>query len=114
MQLDDARRALRVLTAAFPRYPVSDDTAELYLAMLCQHVRDPDVGVVAAQKVALTALDFPKPTQLLEACQAEARLRVKAQPAIPEDTGRELSPQENAAKVAELKQQLKTLIKRAP
>lgn len=72
-RLEDARRVLRVLTAAFPTYPVGDDTAELYLALILKDM--PDFGT--AMRVAIdwtsTQLLFPKPVELVDAYLAETQ-----------------------------------------
>lgn len=114
MQVNDARRVLRVLTAAFPTYPVGEDTAELYLAML-SNWGDADCAFEAAKRWALTEVRFPKPTELLAAIQEEARERAAANaPAyIEEGAGPVLPPEENARRLAELKAQLPSLLRRA-
>lgn len=70
-QLDDARRVLRILTAAYPSYPVGDDTAELYLGVICADLPD----FATASRVALdwstSELYFPKPVELVERYNAE-------------------------------------------
>lgn len=70
-QLEDARRVLRVLTAAFPTYPVADDTVELYLAVICADLPDFGMAMRVAQDWATTQLIFPKPVELVEAYNAE-------------------------------------------
>lgn len=66
-QLEDARRVLRVLTAAFPTYPVGDDTAELYLAVICNDMPDFGMAMRVVTDWATTQLLFPKPVELTEA-----------------------------------------------
>lgn len=66
-QLEDARRVLRVLTAAFPTYPVGDDTAELYLAVICNDMPDFGMAMRVVTDWATTQLLFPKPVELSEA-----------------------------------------------
>lgn len=66
-QLEDARRVLRVLTAAFPTYPVGDDTAELYLAVIANDLPDFAVAMRVVTDWATTQLLFPKPVELTEA-----------------------------------------------
>lgn len=126
MDVKDARKVLRVLSAAYPSFPVGDDTVELYLAVLCGHVADGDVGLAAAERWVITgghAPDgerdrFPTPNQLLEACQAEARRvaasKVDETKQIPENPGdRQLSKQENAERLRELRKGLGQIGRRA-
>lgn len=65
-QLEDARRVLRVLTAAFPTYPVGDDTAELYLAVICNDMPDFGMAMRVVTDWATTQLFFPKAVELTE------------------------------------------------
>lgn len=71
-QLDDARRVLRVLTAAFPTYPVADDTAELYLAVIASDMPDFATAMRVVTDWATSQLLFPKPVELVEQYLAEA------------------------------------------
>lgn len=80
-QLEDARRVLRVLTAAFPTYPVGDDTAELYLAVIAGELPDFATAMRVVTDWATTQLLFPKPVELTDAYLAEterARKRANA------------------------------------
>lgn len=69
--LDDARRVLRVLTAAFPTYPVNADTTELYLAVITGEMTDFATAMRVVTDWATGELLFPKPVELVERYHAE-------------------------------------------
>lgn len=75
MNIEDARGVLRLLTAAYPTYPVADDTAALYLELLVEKVPDPTIGYTAVAEWVTRELVFPKPAELLASCEAEASRR---------------------------------------
>lgn len=113
MDIEQARRCLRILTAAFPTYPVGDDTVELYLARLLPW--DFEVAFYVVQRWAANEVKFPVLRQLHDALRAETNRRAPpALPVDPEASGRELPPEENAEKLAQLRAVLPTLVKRAP
>ncbi len=70
-RLDDARRVLRVLVAAFPTYPVNDDTTELYLAVIAEEMTDFATAMRVVTDWATGELLFPKPVELVERYHAE-------------------------------------------
>lgn len=81
-QLEDARRVLRILTAAFPNYPLGDDSVELYLGVICADLPDFATAMRVATDWATTSLYFPKPVELTEAYNAElAKARRRAETA---------------------------------
>lgn len=93
MQLDDAKRVLRVLTAAFPTYPVDEDTVELYLAAMVNNMPDAGVAFAVVTDWTMERLTFPRVAELIEAYtweqsarQAKARKREKAQEHYVEGT----------------------------
>src|SRR4051812_22139994 len=86
MKIEDAHRCLRMLTAAFPTYPVSDETAELYLQML-SNVYDPAVGFAVVADWVEQRLTFPKVAELLDECQNEQKRRLAQTKALQRKSG---------------------------
>lgn len=82
MQIDDGRRVLQVLTAAFPTYPVADDTAELYLAAMIQSMPDATIAFAVALDWSTSQLLFPKVAELIEAYAEEVTRRARRHAAI--------------------------------
>lgn len=109
MQIEAAHAALQALQAAFPQYPdangLPESSVELYLRVLIDHVRDDSIGMEAVQQWVLNGPpEFPKPSQLLEACQEISRRRAREHPRqLPAEDGtlgRALTKEENAAALA--------------
>lgn len=110
MDIEHAQRVLRVLTAAHPTYPMGEDTTELYLGALCERA-DFDVAFAVAKQWVLDGpARFPKVTELVAECQAEARRRAVAE--APRILDEAVAP-DNLERVRELRAQLAGLVKRA-
>lgn len=117
MEIADARRVLRILQAAFPAFPdrggLPEDTVELYLGVLVGQVASASVAEAVATEWATTQLYFPKPVELLAACRDEARRRKAAEPVPILGEAEPLSTEENARRLAELRESLPALIRKA-
>lgn len=123
MDVEQAWKVLRVLTAAYPTYPVGEDTAELYLAVLTDANRRAEDGMAAVRTWVEEQDHFPRVTELLAAVQAAARKRSAANPP-PKILDETVEPPcdrpgcpcslTGAEAVRELRAQLPKLVKRAP
>lgn len=76
-RLEDARRILRVLTAAYPSYPFGDDSVELYLAVIVKEMPDFAIAMRAVTDWATSQLYFPKPVELTDAYLAETERQTR-------------------------------------
>lgn len=87
MELEAARQVLAVLCAAYPTYPVGEDTAQLYLELLTKQVDDPNVAHAAVETWVISERAFPRPNEMLVACQSEARAQALRRHGIERPSG---------------------------
>lgn len=76
-RLEDARRVLRVLTAAFPSHPFGDDSVELYLAVIVKDMPDFSIAMRVATDWATTQMFFPKVVELTDAYLRETEKQAR-------------------------------------
>lgn len=95
MQAEEAGQVIRLLCAAYPTYPVGDDTSSLYVEALMS--RDADAALAAARHWITTQAQFPRISELLAAVRGATR----HQPAAPLELVRRPTPDqiESAARV---------------
>lgn len=78
MDRADALRVLRVLTAAFPTHPITEDTTELYVRTLIERAPDVATALAVVMDWSTTQLYFPKIAEFVDAYGKEAFARERA------------------------------------
>lgn len=78
-----------MLCAAYPTYPVSEDTSQLYLEVILD--RDAADAIVAVRNWIMREPHFPRVSELLAAIRAEARRHPEPIAALTEPTRPKLS-----------------------
>lgn len=92
MRADDAGQIIRLLSAAYPTYPVGEDTFDLYAEALMP--RDAEAALAAARHWITTQAQFPRINELLAAVRSETVRRTPPPPALPEPTRPRLTREE--------------------
>lgn len=82
MERQDAARVVSVLSAAFPAYPMNDDSTQLYVEAISEKVRDATVGFVVVTDWVQGRTLFPAIADLLAECAAEEQRRSRRAAAI--------------------------------
>lgn len=81
MEIREANAIVQMLCAAYPTYPVTEDTSQLYIEVLCD--RDADATMVAVKKWIMRESFFPRINELLVVIRSEKTRQASAPPALP-------------------------------
>lgn len=80
VQIQDANAIVQMLCAAYPTYPVTEDTSQLYIEVLCE--RDAEPTMAAVKKWIMRESFFPRINELLIVIRSETR-PTPPMPALP-------------------------------
>lgn len=93
METRDANSILQMLCAAYPTYPVGEDTTQLYIEILVQ--RDAEATLIAARNWIVREPHFPRISELVAAIRTEtAHAAALALPPAPTPAGPRMSLEE--------------------
>lgn len=93
MDVRDANSILHMLCAAYPTYPVDENTTQLYIEILSQ--RDAAAALIAARNWIMRQPHFPRISELVAAIRTEtAHAEALALPPAPEPTRPRMSLEE--------------------